>query len=176
MAKWTIPEEKNVNDVEETKEQKVNAMLAIRKMVKDHISGKNKGNVPYLAKLDLTPADTTRMIVALQDLVDDERGRRLRAQGHIVKLIDVKEQLMDKCIDISEASLEQSQRLSHATQTIIGLNEQASRQEGRIVELQAMVDVLRRMVHDANNRPSGRPMMGSMGECNQAGPNLEYRV
>ena len=169
MAKWLIPQEKNVNDVEETKEQKVNAMLAIRKMVKDHITGKNKGNVPYLAKLDLSPADNVRMVIALQDLVDKERGKRLAAQGHIVELIGIKEQLMEQCIQISEASLEQSRRLSHATQTITGLNEQAARQEARIRDQDRQIKALLKAL-GGQDEPVSYPAtpMTDMGSSNRA--------
>lgn len=112
-----------MNDLEETKTQKVNAMLALRKMVKDHITGKNKSNVPYLAKLDLSPADNTRMVIALQDLVDDERARHTRARGHIVQLRHMVEELKTGCVQISNAAYESSQRLKHAAQRILDQND-----------------------------------------------------
>lgn len=113
-----------------TKEYKKIQMLAIRKMVKDHITSKNKGNVPYLAKLDLSPADNTRMIIALQDMVDDERARHSRARKHIVKLIELKNKLMVKCVEISNAIYELNQRLKQ-------FSEQLMDQDHQIADLQA---------------------------------------
>ena len=157
-----------MNDLEETKTQKVNAMLAIRKMVKDHITGKNKGNVPYLAKLDLSPADNTRMVIALQDLVDDERGRHARARKHIVELSGMIEQLKTSCVQISNAAYDSAQRLKAASQRILDQNVTIADLHAKLKTKDDVINGLMQMKWE--QEAAAKALAPTMGEAMAAAP------
>ena len=148
-----------------TKEYNKICMLAIRKMVKDHITGKNKGNVPYLAKLDLSLADNTRMVIALQDMVDDERARHSRARRHIVELCGMVEQLKTGCAQISNAAYESGQRLKHASQRILDQNATITDLQAKLKTKDEVINGLMQMKWE-QEAVAKAPAPVTMGESN----------
>lgn len=154
----------------DSKEHKKMRMLAIRKLVKDHITGKEKGNVPYLAKLELDKEDNTRLVIALQDLVDDERGRHARARGHIVQLRGMVEELKTGCVQISNAAYESSQRLKHAAQRILDQSDTIAKLQAKIIDKDRQLDALLDLVAEQRNPPmqaTAPATPATMGESNR---------
>jgi hypothetical protein len=82
MAKWLIPV-KETNMSEETKEIKKMKMEAMRMLVRDHLTGKNSGNVKHLGELQLDSEENTRLVISLQDFADRVLGKLKRATGHM---------------------------------------------------------------------------------------------
>ena len=146
-----------MNDVVETKTQKVNAMLAMRKLVKDHVTGKNRGNVKHLGELKLDDKDNTRLIISLQDLADDERGRRIRAQKHIISLIQIKNDLKDRCIEISNAAYESGKRLQDAIAHIRAGDDQIAKLNALLAEKDQQINALVMMIGKAGT-PAPMPV------------------
>jgi chromosome segregation ATPase len=166
MAKWLIPQEKTMSDVDETKEQKINAMLAIRKLVKDHITGKEKSNVPYLAKLELDKEDNTRLVIALQDMVDDERGRHARARGHIVKLKDIMEKLKVSYAQITNAAHDLDNRLEEAINQIRKLQHQLAKAQAQLIDKDRQIQTLLELAIGDRNPPIQETAPATMGNSN----------
>lgn len=85
MAKWLIPV-KETKMSEETKEIKKMKMEAMRHMVKAHIFKGERGNVKHLGELDLDKPDNVRLIISLQDLVENILGKKRKAEARIAHL------------------------------------------------------------------------------------------
>jgi len=75
--------------MEETKEIKKMKMLAMRKLVQDHVVGGKKNNIQHLSQLNLDKADNTRLVISLQDLADKLLGKKRRAESYIAHLRQV---------------------------------------------------------------------------------------
>ena len=151
-----------------SKEHKKMRMLAIRKLVKDHITGKEQGNVPYLAKLELDKDDNTRMIIALQDMVDDERARHTRARKHIVQLRAMAEQLKISCVQISNAAYDSAQRLKAASQRILDQNQTIADLQEKVKAKDAVINGLMHMQWE--REAAAKATAPTMGEAIAAAP------
>ena len=67
----------------DSKEEKKMKMLAMRMLVRDHLTGKNPGNVKHLGELQLDGEDQVRLVISLQDFADKIMGKLKRATGHL---------------------------------------------------------------------------------------------
>lgn len=75
--------------MEDSKENKKMRMLAMRKLVRDHVVFGKKNNIQHLGQLDLDKPDNVRLIISLQDLAENILGKKRKAEARIAHLQQV---------------------------------------------------------------------------------------
>ena len=94
--------EKNLTPVEDPRDR----MKEIRAMVLNHVNGKavneDLGYLPHLGNLPDTMADARRVIVAIQDLHEDERMRHRKATQHICSMVHIIEEMGEYQMELLE--------------------------------------------------------------------------
>lgn len=165
--------------MEETKEIKKMKMLAMRKLVQDHVVGGKKNNIQHLGQLDLDKADNTRLVISLQDLADKLLGKKRRAESYIAHLRQVIEAYGGAIAEYGGEIVQLRQRLKSAQGQIEDQNQQLISQADDISKLHRQLSVFKEMYIDGQPRAiSARPVLvneEAPTKAEPAGPNPFYR-
>ena len=105
MAKWKEPSQTEETALTPAEDPRVR-MKEIRAMVLNHVNGKavneDLGFLAHLGDLPDTMADARRVIVAIQDLHEDERMRHRKATQHICSMVHIIEEMDEYQMELLE--------------------------------------------------------------------------
>ena len=131
--------------MEETKEIKVQKMLAMRKFVRDHVFGIEKGNVEYLAQLDLDKADNTRLVISLQDLLDRTIQKKRRAEEHISSLVGMLEAYAESMMSLTDQLIKIRRENQHFKEVLKKRDIQISEMENKLQQTERQLSVFKEL-------------------------------
>lgn len=165
--------------MEDSKEIKVMRMLAMRKLVRDHLTGKNPGNVKHLGELDLDKADNTRLVISLQDFAEKIMGKLKRASQHLAAASETIDFLVRENRVLNDQARTDSYLKEQQARQIKDLTEASRNQDQEISRLRRQLEVFKELYKEAETFKDSQSKVPapdvSYGErAVVAGPNPFY--
>lgn len=165
--------------MEDSKEIKVMKMLAMRKLVRDHMTGKNPGNVKHLGELDLDKEDNTRLVISLQDFAEKLMGKLKRASQHLAAASET----IDFYLGEDRRHIQQDryyqEKLEMQARQIRDMTQASRNQDEEISRLRRQLEVFKELYEEAKASKEAKskiPVPVEYGErtvsaATAAGPN-----
>jgi len=160
--------------MEDTKEIKKMKMLAMRMLVRDHLTGKNPGNVKHLGELQLHSEENTRLVISLQDFADRVLGKLKRATGHLANASET----IDYLARTAREQQQTIEQMGYRQEALVRRNkdlEESNRNQGEELErARRQLAVFKELFveHEQSHKNEKVPIPVDFGEmASAAGPN-----
>ena len=154
--------------MEDTKEIKVQKMLAMRKFVRDHVFGIEKGNIDHLGQLDLDKEDNTRLVISLQDLLDRILKKKRRAEQYIAELTNMLNTHGDYSIHIGNLIVQARRETQHLKEKLKKRDTQISELEKKLEKTERQLTVFKELFVDQQNQAVSTPPVKEESTVNAA--------
>lgn len=145
--------------MEDSKENKKMRMLAMRKLVRDHVVFGKKNNIQHLGQLDLEKSDNIRLIISLQDLSDTLLNKKRRAEAHIAHMVSVIE-TYGKCVtEYGSEIVNLRRRLRDMSSILSAKDKQITSLEEQLDKANRQLAVFKEMfIDNSKNQKSAMPI------------------